>query len=192
MQRAPLLLSVLILCITLATTSLATASGSAYTAYNMWYEVPSQMWAINYKRGTLLPAGTLVKNITINKEKIHPFQSISFKRVSDNKQFRVHLRRKFHPGKTVEDYRQSMFTGQRFKEQTIDMSEREINAILRGVLVTGMSKKAVQIAYGIPPQHQTPNLRANTWRYWTSRMMSKNICFDTNGRTVKCRPDDTL
>ncbi|MEA3465657.1 MAG: hypothetical protein U9R29_06585 [Thermodesulfobacteriota bacterium] len=192
MQRAPLLLSVLILCITLATASLATAGGSAYTTYNMWYEVPTQMWAINYKRGTLLPAGTLVKNITINKEKIHLFQSISFKRVSDNKHFRVHLRRKFHPGKTIENYRQSMFTRQRLKEQTADMTEREINAILRGVLVTGMSKKAVKVAYGIPPQHKTPNLQGNIWRYWTSRLVSKNICFDKNGRTVRCVTNETL
>ena len=192
MRHTPALLSMLVLCITIATTSLASAGNFGYTAYNMWYESPTQMWTINYKRGTLLPAGTRIKNITVNKEKIHPFQSISFKRVSDNKQFRVHFRSKFHPGKTVEDYRSLMFTQQRLKEQTVDMSERETNAILRGVLVTGMSKKATQIAYGIPPQHQTPNLEASTWRYWTSRMMSKNICFDKDGRTVKCRPDETL
>lgn len=192
MRRASLLYFTIILCITLATTSLAYTGSSAYTAHNMWYEAPTQMWIINYKRGTLIPAGTLVENITINKKKIHPFQSISFRRASDGKTFRVHLRRKFHPGKTLEDCRQLMFTRQTLREQTRDMSKREVNAILRGILVTDMSKNAVKIAYGIPPQHKTPSLKSNTWRYWTSRMMSKNICFDKDGRTVKCQTDDTL
>lgn len=167
-------------------------SNTTYTAYNMWYEVPTRMWAINYKRGTILPAGTKVRNVSVYHKLNQPHQYIDFERVNDGKQFRVYFRRKFHPGKTVEDYQKLMFTSQTLEQQTRGFSDTEITAILRGVLVPGMAKKAALISYGIPPQHQTPSLKANIWRYWTSRMVSKNICFDRDDKTTHCKGNETL
>ncbi|MDY0190205.1 MAG: hypothetical protein RBR22_05675 [Desulfuromonas sp.] len=192
MQRLSLLLITLMLTSVLGLPVAAQANGPMYTAYNMWYEAPHQMSAINYKRGSILPAGTLVKNIAIYTEEFSPHKYISFRRVSDNQSFKVHFRSKFHPGKTIEDYRQMMFSRQSFQQQTANMSEREINAIIRGVLVTGMSKEAVRLSYGVPPQHRTPTLDANIWRYWTSRMVSKDVCFDMHGRTIRCNTSEVL
>ncbi len=192
MQRLSLLLITVMLGSLLVLPSVAQAGGPMYTTYNMWYEAPNRIWAVNYKRGNILPAGTLVKAIDIFKEEYNPHQYITFKRVSDNQTFKVFFRRKFHPGKTVKDYRQMMFSNQPFNQQTEAMSEREISAISRGVLVTGMSKKAVQMSYGVPPQHKTPNFSANIWRYWTSRMVHKDVCFGMDGRTIKCNTPDML
>ncbi|OQY16223.1 MAG: hypothetical protein B6I36_10665 [Desulfobacteraceae bacterium 4572_35.1] len=192
MSRTLSLTVALVLCSCLLIPAAAIAGGLTYTAYNMWYEVPKRMWALNYKRGTMLPAGTLVKDVTLFKEKYSPHQYISFKRVSDNQTFKVFFRRKFHPGKTLEDYRDFMFSNKNFEEQTVNMSKREVDAILRGVLLTGMSKDAVKKSYGIPPQHKTPNLQANMWRYWTSRIVTKDICFNSSGKTIHCNTNETL
>lgn len=192
LQRLSLFLITVMLTSLLALPALAKAAGQMYTAYNMWYEAPNRIWAVNYKRGSILPAGTLVKDIGIFKEEYYPHQYITFRRVSDNQSFRVYFRRKFHPGKTIEDYRQLMFSRDNFQQQTAGMSEREISAITRGVLVTGMGKKAVQMSYGVPPQHKTPDINASIWRYWTSRMVDKDVCFDLDGRTIKCNTPETL
>lgn len=192
MSRFPLLVVAILLCSSLLLPSLACAGSTGYTTYNMWYEDPAMMSTVNYKRGTLLPAGTLVKNIRVFKKRYNPQQFISFNRASDNQSFRVYFRRKFHPGKSIEDYRNMMFSKRSFKEQTANMSAREINAIRRGVLVIGMSKAAVKIAYGVPPQHKTPTLDCNSWRYWTSRMVTKKICFNPQGLTVRCQQEDAL
>lgn len=186
------LLSLCLTVMVLLPLSCGAASQASYTAYNMWYETPLRMWAINYKRGQLLPAGTKVRNITVHHQTNQPHQYISFQRASDGKQFRVYFRRKFHPGKTVEDYRRLMFSGKTFSQQTSTLSALEVDAIQRGVLVPGMSKQAAILAYGIPPQHKTPDLDNPVWRYWTSRMVSKNICFDPQGRTTHCQSQDTL
>jgi hypothetical protein len=78
-----------------------------------------------------------------------------------------------------------MFTGKNFKKLTKGLSKEEINAINKGVLVLGMSKPAVIVAYGYPPEHKTTSLKNNTWYYWTNRFRSKAINFDKNGRTYK-------
>ena len=182
----------LLLLIPLLPLSCWAQNNATHTAYNMWYERPTKMWAINYKRGTLLPVGTKVRNISVHHEANQPHQYISFERVNDGKNFRVYFRRKFHPGKTVEDYRKLMFSNKTFAQQTRSLTTPEINAIQRGVLVPRMSKKAAILSYGIPPQHRTPSLNSNVWRYWTSRMMSKNICFDGQGKTTHCKGNETL
>jgi len=188
MIRQLLLLSALLF---FCFTATASAWETAYTRYNIWREPHSRVWAINYKRGEMLPAGTEVRDVRINTGGFND-QYISFNRVSDGKLFHVYFRSKFHPGKTIADYRRFMFSNYPFSVQTNGMSDREIDAISRGVLVTGMSKKAVTMAYGIPPQHKTPNLNSNRWRYWTSRMVWKDICFSAAGRTIRCQQPDTL
>ncbi len=177
---------VLLLCTlsVLFATSAACAFEISYTAYNMWREPHTRMWIINYKRGEMIPVGTMVRDIRIHDK--YAEQYISFNRVSDGKLFHVYFRRKFHPGKNLADYRKRMFSNYPFEDRIRGMSEKEIDAIRRGVLVTGMSKKAVKMAYGYPPEHHTPNLKGNKWRYWTSRMVYKDICFNSAGRTIRC------
>ena len=53
-----------------------------------------------------------------------------------------------------------MFSAKKFPALTAGMSPKEINAIQKGVLVTGMSKAAVLVAYGPPPEHVTASLEA--------------------------------
>ena len=73
------------LLILLFITAIASAQAT-YTAYNIWYTNPAKVQAINFKTGEILPAGTEVTNIKINKGR-RPF--ISFTVISSGKKFKI-------------------------------------------------------------------------------------------------------
>ena len=165
------------------------AKGKKYTAQNLWYENPASLWCINYQKGDMIPAGTEVRDVQLTRavagrksgaDKL----SFSFITVKDNRKYWVNIKRKFHPGKTIHDYMKTTFTKRNFDEITIGMTEKEIDAIKQGVVVKGMSKKAVLISYGIPPEHRTPSLESNIWFYWKNIFRSKAIHFDKNNRAI--------
>jgi hypothetical protein len=40
-----------------------------------------------------------------------------------------------------------------------------------------MSKDAVVMAYGYPPDHKTPSLKTDLWTYWENRLISITVQF---------------
>jgi len=158
-----------------------------YTAHNLWFENPAKMSSVNYKTGSMIPAGTPIKVVSAvghaiggparTKPLIHFW-------TMDDKRFTIFFQPKFHPGQTLEDFKNATFTHQPIEVQTHGFSKAEIDAIRQGILVEGMSKPAVLIAYGPPPGHQTVSLDLDRWRYWIKRMSSKDIFF-RDGKTVK-------
>ena len=58
-----------------------------------------------------------------------------------------------------------MFTNLSPEEAMKGFSKKERNAVKRGFLVGGMSKEAVLMAYGYPPEHRTPSLDSNDWTF---------------------------
>ena len=80
-----------------------------------------------------------------------------------------------------------MFTPNTFEEMTAGMSEKEIEAIRKGIILNGMSKKAVLISYGYPPEHRTRSHESNVWIYWKNKLTSFEVCFDKEDRTAYCR-----
>jgi hypothetical protein len=157
------------------------AGGKIYTAYNMWYEIGKEevMWTINYKTGTMIPAGTEVRDVKVKKSEIF------FTTVEDKKKFIVNFNAKFHPGKTPENYANMMFSEKDFDQLTKGMRQTDIDGINEGVIMVGMIKKAVIVAYGYPPEHKTPDLDSNVWTYWLNRFTSTTINFDDKGKTIK-------
>ena len=162
-----------------------------YTAYNIWRLSWHNMKCINYKaRNKFIPAGTKVRDIKIDiLNRAHPTQRrevISFKIEGENWPIRIGFTRRYHPGKKIKDYLELMFTNKSFSGLTEGMTERELSAIQKGILVEGMSKKAVLTSYGYPPEHYTKSLDSDTWYYWMKKTQRKKICFDEYGRTVRC------
>ncbi len=82
-------------------------------------------------------------------------------------------------------------------EQYIDIitSPRPVNfaglsaidrkGIAEGKAYIGMTKEGVRIALGYPAAHRTPSLEANTWSYWTNRLISMQVEFDSTGKVKK-------
>ena len=148
-----------------------------YTAYNIWKS--SKMKCINFKEGDdILPAGTEVRNVRIIQ------QIIAFTTVNDGKTYTVGFTQRWHPKKSPSDYEKMMFTTKNFEELTEGLSEIEIDAIKKGIMVNGMSKKAVFICYGPPPEHHTRHLEDRTWYYWKNRRDRFAVTFDANQKVV--------
>ena len=153
-----------------------------YTAYNIWRA--SKMRCINFKQGTdIIPAGTEVRDVKITDEK--PFSPyLRFTTVQDGRTYKIIFTERWHPKKSIKHYRQMMFTTQNFEALTEGLSDIEIDAIKKGVLVNGMSKRAVLVCYGPPPEHYTPNQDASTWYYWSNRKDKFAVKFDRDHKTV--------
>jgi hypothetical protein len=150
-----------------------------YTAYNIWKA--SKMKCINFKQGTdIIPAGTEVNDVRLwDRSRDSP---LYFRTVKDGRKYTIGFTKRWHPKKSMEDYRDMMFTTKNFEALTEGLSEMEIDAIKKGVLVNGMSKRAVLICYGPPPEHYTPKQNASTWYYWANRKDKIEIKFDPDGK----------
>ena len=152
-----------------------------YTSYNIWKA--SKMQVINFKEGhDIIPAGTEVKDTYAwpPNNSTH----LRFTTVEDNHTYTLGFVQRWHPRKDIKDYLDKMFTKKTFEDLTSGLTETEISAIKKGVLVNGMSKRAVLICYGIPPEHYTPNQNADKWYYWKNRGTKITLIFDENDMLV--------
>jgi len=159
----------------------ATSGQKIYTAYNIWFEKPERIWSINYKKGAIIPAGTQVRDveiITTNRRQ----KAIIFTTAKEKKAFSIFWIKKYHPGKTIQQFKKNLFTTKKFDELTSEMREGEIAAIKKGEIVKGMNKKAVLVCYGPPPEHATFRQEHNVWTYWTSKFIRKKLFFDDDGK----------
>ncbi|MEN8141249.1 MAG: serine/threonine-protein kinase [Thermodesulfobacteriota bacterium] len=156
-----------------------------YTAHNIWlHDSERMMRCINYKSGaTFLPAGSRVKDLKVNEAE----NSISFKTVA-GKKLAFQFTPDWHPGKTVNDYAEMMVGSKTFRRLSKGMGRRDVAAIKEGRVVTGMSKEAVLLAYGFPPEHVTKSLAANRWVYWRNRHSREPLCFDDSERLLASCP----
>ena len=159
-----------------------------YTAYNIWRIRFPNMKCINYKyKNDIIPAGTQVKKVEVKYDEKLSIEVINFTTVQDNRSYNIGFTKKWHPGKTVEDYKNLMLTPKNFEALTEGMDENEIKAIQNATVVNGMSKMAVLVSYGYPPEHRTSSLDSNIWVYWRNKLSSFTVCFDNDERTTFCK-----
>jgi hypothetical protein len=169
-------------------------SGKLYTAYNLWYLKDNVSNTVNYQVGSLLPAGTEVKNVRIkykygdasNPEDFNDSTHIRFTTVNDAQHYKVQYERKYHRKRNLKHYLDLMFSGKQFDELTEGMNESELTAINNGKVVKGMSKRAVIVSVGVPSEKWTPKLACNKWAYWKNRLVKKDVCFDADNKATDC------
>jgi hypothetical protein len=64
------------------------------------------------------------------------------------------------------------------------MSKVDRQGIEQGSVLPGMTKDAVVIAIGYPPEHATPSLSVDQWRYWRNRFNTIVVVFQ-KGRVAQ-------
>ncbi len=154
-----------------------------FTAYNLWVEQADEVFDINYKRGMIIPAGAAVSEVGIQD---HPrFKRIHFTLARDGRQFIIHWNSKYHPTLTLQDFAENFFGEKDFTVLTSGLNEDEIAAIKAGRVIKGMSKQAVRIGYGPPPEHATYSQESDVWIYWTNRLVTQSVRFDGEGRVIE-------
>lgn len=152
-----------------------------YISQNFWYEKPEKLYAINYKRGNFIPAGTEVASIQYSDEEINFFVP------SMAMNFRMIYRAKFQGGMPPRSFVERLFTTKNLAELTKGFTKKEKEFVKNGVLRTGISKKAVLIGYGYPPAHQTPSLDSSRWFYWVNRFAKQELIFNDKGILISYR-----
>ena len=153
----------------------ASAADRLFTAYNMWFEMPQKMYSTNYQKGNLLPAGSEVKEVNRSSRKLE------FVDVKTNMKFTIEFVGKHHPGVTPEQWIDRLLTARDFSTLTQGFTADEIKAIKAGQAKAGMSKKAVLVSLGYPPEVATASPDLDIWKFWRDRFRNYLVKF-TDGK----------
>ena len=154
---------------------------TSYLKVNMWFEHPLKIQSTNYHKGAMLRAGDEVTVLKIGRGKIRF-------RDRHGMDFTLYLNRK-HTFSSISKLAERTFSRSDIKAPggAFDrMSAMEKENIRKGKVAIGMSKKAVIMAYGYPPEHRTYSLDSDLWIYWRSRFIKRRATFE-NGRVVAFR-----
>lgn len=147
-----------------------------YTAYNLWYsneDGENIIHPLNIQKGSILPFGTRITFEKADTRKIH------FRRESDGVNFtlRYDASNNIIP---VENYIKQIFTTRSEEELTTGIRPLVLEKIRRGLVEKGMTRKEVQLGYGIPSPLRTPSQLVDTWTYWVDHAVTKRIVFFGN------------
>ena len=149
-----------------------------YTAYNIWYEDPADIPAVNYHKGKIIPFGTEIEFVGVTKAPLFFPNSgkIVFKTVESGEEFRIEYDQTWMM-LPIEQYLQRAFTTKNTEEQTKGISKPNIEKLRRGIVEEGMTRKDVLLAYGYPVPHRTPALTDETWIFWNEKLDSVRVVF---------------
>jgi len=149
-----------------------------YLKVNVWYERPLRIPSTNYHKGAMLKVGDKFTITAVNGKRVK-FTG------KNGVEYAILYNRK-HTLVSMDKFVERMFsknsvmaTGGAFGK----FSKMEQKNIKKGKVVKGMSKDAVVMAYGYPPEHRTATREGDVWRYWRNRFISKMATFE-NGRLV--------
>lgn len=149
----------------------ASAADRLFTAYNIWFEQPTRVYSTNYQRGNILPAGSEVKDVKRSS------RGLEFVDAKSNTKFSIEFIAKHHPGVTAEQWMDRFLTSKPFAELTRGLTADEIKAIKAGQAKVGMSKKAVLVSVGYPPEVGTSSTNLDSWKYWRNRFGTYSVTF---------------
>ena len=155
--------------------NIASAADRLFTAYNVWFEQPTKMYSTNYQKGNMLPAGSEVKEVNRSSKKVE------FVDVKTNMKFSVEFFAKHHPGVKPEQWIDRFLTSRDFSALTRGLTGDEIKAVRAGQVKVGMSRKAVLVSVGYPPEIATPNTDLDVWKFWRDRFRNYEVKF-TGGK----------
>ena len=156
----------------------ASAADRLYTAYNIWFEQPTKVYSTNYEKGNLFPAGSEVKDVARSSRKLE------FTDPKLSMKFSIEFVPKHHPGVTAEQWIDRFLTTRDFAALSKGLTAAEIEAIKAGLVQVGMSKKAVLVSVGFPPEIATASTELDTWKYWRDRFRNYLVHF-SNGNVTK-------
>jgi hypothetical protein len=152
-------------------------NGKLYLSQNLWYQHPQKIYSVGYKSGTILPVGTEVTDIKVNRK------AIFFKIANSPQQYRIIYQQKFSLLPAMQ-YADRLFTDKTLTEQLKAFTPAEKQFIKTGTLTKGLSKAAVLVGYGYPPPHRTPSIQSNLWRYWINRWQTQQLAFNAKGKLI--------
>jgi len=156
----------------------ALTPGEFYTQVNLWVEYPKPMPTTNYHVGEIVPIGSKVKMSAVAPRAAA--RDIVF--VYNGREFTIRMEPK-HTKVGIDALKARTFgaTNPLESETFKALAEEEQTAVKAGRVVVGMTKPAVLMAYGYPPEHETPTTEGNFWKFWYNRFTTRTVTF-TDGK----------
>lgn len=145
---------------------------TVYTQTNLHPDVArKRLFSINYQQDGLIPRCSEVELVDVNSSQLlFNYEGQRYQYV-------------FHKASGDFDTNLKKYFGTRCDDSALQsLSEIDRKGLKNGQVYEGMSKKGVTLAIGFPPQHVTPSLESNVWRYWNSRFNTFLVNFDENGK----------
>lgn len=145
-------------------------SGDLYTLVNLHVDPKgNRVFSTNYQSPILLPLCTRVR-ISEQSGKV-----VRFTAVDQGIEY-TYLRSK-HLRAPFSDHLAQVFGSQCVSSRVAAMNEIDRRGIEEGRALPGLSKDAVILAMGYPPDHATTSLAADRWTYWRNRVARMIVHF---------------
>ena len=146
----------------------ALVNAKVYTQVAMW-DYKSTVIGTNYSITSLIPINSEVSISKVTSKAIiftYKDKEIVFKNIPK------------YTGVDINGLLTRSFANKKVDLSTFD--EKTQKNIIAGSVVTGMSKKAVILARGYAPVHETASFESNTWKYWKTRWNTILVEFKDN------------
>jgi len=147
--------------------SISPVGKTYYTKINIWYKYPDKIKSTNNIDGTFLSLGTKVKIVEFDGGKVKFIDT-------NREQFYTIIFVRKHTPMTSQELFDRYFSENNIMDVNGEFNKftsKEQEGIKKGRIFPGMSKKAVLMTLGYPPNHKTPNLQGNIWLYWGRRVV---------------------
>ena len=148
-----------------------------YTLVNLHPdENRKRLYSVNYQQAGLLPLCTRVVIESVSS------REMKF-RVADGGREYEYI---FHNSMRdpVQKHLDKYFGRSCDKSKIQHMSKVDQDGVRAGQAIEGMTKEAVILAIGYPPEHATPSTEGNAWRYWKNRLATMIVHFE-DGKVVR-------
>jgi len=137
-------------------------AGEVYTLVNLHPdEGRGRLSSVNYQQKGLIPLCTRVTIESVSSSEM------KFRLQAGGRQYTYQFHRTLR--EPIDRHLDRYFGRSCDKAKIQQMSQVDRDGILQGQALPDMTKDAVILAIGYPPEHATPNLEANAWRYWKNR-----------------------
>ena len=131
----------------------------------------------------MIPAGA-----EIVKLRKYPTQNlITFKELPGRNKIKLHFNPDVYTNLSLDDYSERLFTFESFDQLIQDFTELEVECISKGIVRTGISRGAVLISWGYPPETLTVDIEADEWIYWKDPANKQFISFNQNGIVTRVK-----
>jgi hypothetical protein len=137
-----------------------------------------RLYSVNYQQSGMLPRCTRVAIKSVNKKEM------KF-RLADSDREYTWL---FHDSlrDSIERHLDKYFGRTCDADKPKRLSKLDQEGIAEGRALVGMSREGVILAIGYPPEHATPNMDANGWKYWKNKFGTMLVEFE-NGKVSRIK-----
>ena len=155
-----------------------------YTQVNIWFEAakgaPKPIPTTHYHVGEQIPVGSKVTVTSSNAKEI----KFSY----NGQNLTIQLMPK-HTTVKMDAVKDRMFkkTNPLESEAFTSLTKEQQAAVKAGQVKEGMTKEAVLMSYGYPPEHKTLSTTANFWTYWHNKFTTRTVTFDADGKVSETK-----